>query len=430
MPALEDTAAWSAELERLGARLAPRFTRIEPRRRLLAYLRGLLAPVERKNGWQLAESAGDATPDGMQDFLGRMRWDAEQVRDDLQAYVVEQLGDPDAVLVLDETGFVKKGTHSAGVQRQYSGTAGRIENCQIGVFLAYAGKKGHALIDRALYLPERWAGDATRRAKAGVPEEVTFASKPKLGLAMLQRALAAGVPFAWVTGDSVYGADHRLRRLLERHQRGYVLAVTSAQRLGLKPVEDWLEDVPARGWRRLSAGEGAKGPRLYDWAYLPYRSLVAEGWKTGLLIRRSLKEPDKLAFYLTLAPVSTSLEALVRVAGTRWAVEACFEAAKGEVGLDQYEVRSWPGWHRHITLAMLAHAYLAVVRQAAIGGRDRRRPRGRAFASHRAGGAPPAVASGLGAPTRSRPGRGVVALASKTPAACSSKPLAEANKPA
>src|SRR3954454_24915592 len=212
MPALEDTAAWSAELERLGARLAPRFTRIEPRRRLLAYLRGLLAPVERKNGWQLAESAGDATPDGMQDFLGRMRWDAEQVRDDLQAYVVEQLGDPDAVLVLDETGFVKKGTHSVGVQRQYSGTAGRIENCQIGVFLAYAGKKGHALIDRALYLPEHWAGDATRRAKASVPEEVTFASKPKLGLAMLQRALAAGVPFAWVTGDSVYGADHRLRR--------------------------------------------------------------------------------------------------------------------------------------------------------------------------------------------------------------------------
>lgn len=430
MTVLEDAVVWSTELERLGARLAPRFTRIEPRRRLLAYLRGLLAPVERKNGWQLAESAGDATPDGMQDFLGRMRWDAEQVRDDLQAYVVEQLGDPDAVLVLDETGFVKKGTHSVGVQRQYSGTAGRIENCQIGVFLAYASKQGHALIDRALYLPERWAGDATRRTKAGVPEEVTFASKPKLGLAMLQRTLVAGVPFAWLTGDSVYGADHRLRRLLERHQRGYVLAVTSAQRLGLKPVEDWLEDVPARGWRRLSAGEGTKGPRHYDWAYLPYRSLVAAGWKTGLLIRRSLKEPDKLAFYLTLAPASTSLEALVRVAGTRWAVEACFEAAKGEVGLDQYEVRSWAGWHRHITLAMLAHAYLAVVRRAAIGGTDRRRPRGRVVASYRAGGAPPALASGLGASTRSRSDRGMVALASATPAACSSKPLAEANKPA
>jgi SRSO17 transposase len=430
MTALEDTATWAAELERLGARLAPRFTRVEPRRRLLAYLRGLRAPVERKNGWQLAEVAGDATPDGMQDFLSRMRWDADQVRDDLQAYVVEHLADPDAVLVLDETGFVKKGTHSVGVQRQYSGTAGRIENCQIGVFLAYASHQGHALIDRALYLPERWAGDATRRAKAGVPEAVAFTTKPKLGLAMLQRALAAGVPFAWVTGDSVYGSDHRLRRLLERHQRGYVLAVTSTQRLGLKPVEDWLEDVPARGWRRLSAGEGGKGPRLYDWAYLPYRSLVAEGWKTGLLIRRSLQEPDKLAFYLTLAPVSTSLEALVRVAGTRWTVEACFEAAKGEVGLDQYEVRSWTGWHRHITLAMLAHAYLAVVRQAAIGGTGRRRPRGRASASHRAGGATLAVAAGLGVPARSRPGSSVVALASKTPAACPSKPLAEANKPA
>ncbi len=196
MATFEDAVAWAAELERLGARLAPRFSRVEPRRRLLAYLRGLLAPVERKNGWQLAEAAGDPTPDGMQDFLGRMRWDAEQVRDDLQAYVVEHLGDRDAVLVLDETGFVEKGTHSVGVQRQYSGTAGRIENCQVGVFLAYASRKGHALIDRALYLPERWAGDLGRRAKAGVPQEVAFATKPKLGLTMLQRALAAGVPFA------------------------------------------------------------------------------------------------------------------------------------------------------------------------------------------------------------------------------------------
>jgi len=261
MAAFEDAATWAEELERLGARIAPRFGRAEPRRRALAYLRGLLAPIERKNGWQLAEAAGDATPDGMQDFLSRMRWDADQVRDDLRAYVVEHLGDAEAVLVLDETGFVKKGMHSAGVQRQYSGTAGRIENCQVGVFLAYASHKGHALIDRALYLPERWAGDLGRRAKAGVPDEVGFATKPKLGAAMLQRALAAGVPFAWVTSDSVSGSDHRLRRLIERHGRGYVLAVTSAQRLGLKPVADWLEDVPARGWRRLSAGDGAKGPQ-------------------------------------------------------------------------------------------------------------------------------------------------------------------------
>jgi SRSO17 transposase len=329
MAAFEDAAAWAAELERLGACIAPHFGRVEPRRRALAYLRGLLAPLERKNGWQLAEAAGDATPDGMQDFLSRMRWDADRVRDDLQAYVALDLGDPDAVLVLDETGFVKKGTHSVGVQRQYSGTAGRIENCQIGVFLAYASKKGHALIDRALYLPERWAGDAARRAQAGVPEAVAFVTKPKLGLAMLQRVLMAGVPFAWVTGDSVYGSDHRLRRLIERHGRGYVLAVTSAQRLGLKPVADWLEDVPARGWQRLSAGDGAKGPRLYDWAYLPYRSLVAQGWKTGLLIRRKIGQPAELAFYLTLAPAAASLAELVRVAGMRWTIEACFPPRTG-----------------------------------------------------------------------------------------------------
>jgi SRSO17 transposase len=326
-----------------------------------------------------------------------MRWDADQVRDDLRAYLVEHLGDPGAVLVLDETGFVKKGRHSVGVQRQHSGTAGRIENCQVGVFLAYAGPKGHALLDRALYLPEGWAKDAARRDRAGVPDAVSFATKPKLGRVMLERALAAGVPCAWVVGDSVYGADHALRRCVEQRGRGYVLAVTSTQRLGLKPVEDWLEDVPAKAWRRLSAGDGAKGPRLYDWAYLPYRSLAAAGWQKGLLIRRSLAEPDKLAFYLTLSPAATRLEELVQVAGMRWAIEACFEAAKGEVGLDQHEVRSWTGWHRHVTLAMLAHVYLTVVRQAAIGGTADGRSRRRAGALHRAGGAPPAVAADVGA---------------------------------
>ncbi len=255
---------WTRELDALAARIAPRFGRAEPRRRALAYLRGLLAPLERKNGWQLAEAAGDATPDGVQDFLSRMRWDADAVRDDLRAYVAEHLGDPEAVLVLDETGFLKKGDKSAGVQRQYSGTAGRIENCQVGVFLGYASRHGRALVDRALYLPERWAGDTARRTTAGVPEAVAFTTKPKLGLAMLDRALEAGVPFAWVAGDSVYGADHRIRRRLEARGRGYVLAVTSGQRLGFVPVGKWLAKVPPGGWRRLSAGDGAKGPRLYD----------------------------------------------------------------------------------------------------------------------------------------------------------------------
>jgi SRSO17 transposase len=362
-----DAERWAQGLEEVMERIGTRFGRIEPRRRARAYVRGLLSPAERKNGWQLAEVAGDRTPDGVQDFLARAHWDAELVRDDLRSYVVEQLGDEQAVLVLDETGFLKKGDKSCGVQRQYSGTAGRIENCQVGVFLAYASRHGQALIDRALYLPESWAHDPARRAVAGVPATVTFATKPKLGRAMLERAFAAGVPCAWVVGDSVYGADYALRRVIERHGRGYVMTVTSAQRLGLKPVAEWLADVPAKAWRRLSAGDGAKGPRLYDWAYLPYRSDTAPGWQKGLLIRRKIKKPTEFTFYLTLAPIGTTLAELVRVAGTRWTVEACFEAAKGEVGLDQYEVRSWTGWHRHITLAMLAHAYLAVLRKAAAG---------------------------------------------------------------
>jgi SRSO17 transposase len=397
MAATDEAVDWAQGLDRLVEQIAPRFRRVEPRRRVRAYLQGLLAPVERKNGWQLAENAGDRTPDGVQDFLARMRWDADQVRDDLCAYVVAHLGDADGVLVLDETGFVKKGTKSVGVQRQYSGTAGRIENCQIGVFLGYASRHGHALIDRALYLPEVWANDLARRRAAGVPEDTVFATKPQLGRQMLARAFAAGVPCRWVTGDSVYGADYALRRAIERNGRGYVLAVTRTQRLGFKTVADWLEDVPAGAWQRLSAGEGAKGPRLYDWVHLPCGWLAApEGWQKGLLIRRKLAQPEAFSFYLTLAPEAAGLSDLVRVAGTRWTIEAAFEAAKGEVGLDQYEVRSWTGWHRHITLAMLAHAYLAVLRCAAGGEKRRGRSHSRSAAAHRPRGAPSAVASGLG----------------------------------
>jgi SRSO17 transposase len=397
MAVTDEAVDWAGGLDALVEQIAPRFRRIEARRRVRAYLQGLLAPVERKNGWQLAEHAGDRTPDAVQDFLARMRWDADQVRDDLRSYVVAQLGDADGVLVLDETGFVKKGTKSVGVQRQYSGTAGRIENCQIGVFLGYASRHGHALIDRALYLPEVWANDPARRGAAGVPENTAFATKPRLGRQMLERAFAADVPCRWVTSDSVYGADYALRRFIEKSGRGYVLAVTSRQRLGFKTVADWLEDVPGNGWQRLSAGDGAKGPRLYDWAYLPCEWLeTASGWRKGLLIRRKLAQPEAFTFYLTLSPDTVALSDLVRVAGTRWTIEACFEAAKGEVGLDQYEVRSWTGWHRHITLAMLAHAYLAALRRAAGGEKRRTRSHSRSAAAHRAGSATPAVAPRLG----------------------------------
>jgi len=387
-------------------------------------VRGLLAPVERKNGWQLAEAAGDRTPDGVQEFLSRVRWDADGVRDDLRAYVAQHLGDPSGVLILDETGFLKKGAKSAGVQRQYSGTAGRIENCQIGVFLAYASRYGRTLIDRALYLPESWSGDRARRAEAGIPEAVAFATKPKLGLAMLERTHAAGVPFAWVTADSVYGADHALRRWLQEHGLGYVLAVAKAQRLGFSRVEDRVPAIPAGGWHRLSAGDGAKGPRLYDWAYLPYGSDTAPGWEKGLLIRRSIAQPDELAFYLTHAADGTALADLVQVAGTRWAIEACFEAAKGEVGLAQYEVRSWTGWHRHVTLAMLAHAYLATLRKVVVGGRNVARPGSRSAPAHRTGIAPPALAPRPAPHTRPRRRARLVTLATTPPATRPTMPLA------
>ncbi|HYN92595.1 MAG TPA: IS701 family transposase [Pilimelia sp.] len=415
MTTVAEAVGWDGALDTLAERIAPRFCRPEARRRARQYLAGLLAPVERKNGWQLAEAAGDASPDSVQDFLARMRWDADAVRDDLRAYVVEHLGDPQAVLVLDETGFVKKGTRSAGVQRQYSGTAGRIENCQVGVFLGYAGRHGHALIDRALYLPQAWAGDEERRRLARVPDDVAFATKPKLGLAMLERALDAGVPCAWVAADSVYGADSALRQTLVRRRIGYVLAVTSGQRLFPGTVSDWVEEVPADGWNRLSAGDGSKGPRLYDWAHLPFRG-APDGWDKGLLIRRRLADGD-LTFYFTFAPSGTALKDLVRVAGTRWTIESGFEMAKGEVGLDQYEVRSWTSWHRHVTLAMLALAFLTVVRKAAIGGRGPSRLSRRPPAADRSGDPPPAAPAHRPATTWTHRRYRVVPLAKTPPAA-------------
>jgi SRSO17 transposase len=419
MTTLVEVEGWAGALEELVAGLASRFYRGAGVRRALSYLRGLLAPLERKNGWHLAEAAGDVSPAAMQDFLTRTRWDADAVRDDLQDYVVEHLGDEKAVLVVDESGFLKKGTCSVGVKRQYSGTAGRIENCQVAVFLGYASRYGRALIDRALYLPEEWAADDERRTRAGVPADVAFATKPKLGRAMVERAVAAGVPCAWVAADSVYGGDYALRLWLERQPLGYVLAVTSKQRApsGFDSVKiRTTRCFGADDWQRLSAGEGAKGPRLYDWAYKEYPSLQS-GW--NLLVRRSIAEPDKLTYYLTFAPENTPLSTLVSVAGTRWTIESCFEAAKSDVGLDQYEVRTWTAWHRHVTLAMLALAFLTVVRAAAIGGSGDRRSPGRPPAAHRPGDPYPACQPRRAAKPRPRRHHRLVTLA-KTPSAARS----------
>jgi SRSO17 transposase len=374
---LAEVEGWAAEFERLCERIGPRFTRPEVRRRAAGFLRGLLGGVDRKNGWQLAEHAQETTPDGMQRLLTTSRWDPGALRDDVRGYIVEQLGDPDGVLVVDETGFLKKGTKSAGVQRQYSGTAGRIENCQVGVFLTYASTKGRALVDRELYLPKEWSADPARRTEAHVPERVGFRTKPQLAQAMLERAVEAGVPAGWVTADEVYGGDARLRAFLEDRDLAYVLAVKATQPLWVAgeqgPAEvaarELVARLPARAWRRLSAGDGAKGPRVYDWARV---ALTRPGWPGRgfwLLARRRLSDGE-LAFYACFGPARATLAELVRVAGSRWAVEECFQAAKDQVGLDHYQVRRYDAWYRHVTLTMIALAFLAAVRaQAATSSR-------------------------------------------------------------
>lgn len=373
---MSEVEAWAAGLAELHARIAPRFARSEPRERALAYVGGLLAPLERKNSWTLAERAGEAVPDGMQRLLMSAGWDADLVRDDVRGYVVEHLGDPAGVLVVDETGFLKKGGKSAGVARQYSGTAGRIENCQIGVFLGYATGAGRTFLDRELYLPQVWTQDRDRCREAGIGDQVEFASKPELAMRMITRALDADVPAGWVTGDEVYGQHAKLRAMLEERQMPYVLAVPVNQRvtatvhgrIAQLRADELAGILPGQAWKKISAGAGAKGPRVYHWARAAIRPLedTASYW---LLVRRSLTDPTDLAYYLCHGPEPTPLRELVRVAGLRWAIEETFQTAKGQVGLDQYQVRRYDSWYRHITLTMLAHAFLTTTTAKAKGGR-------------------------------------------------------------
>jgi SRSO17 transposase len=367
----EMTAEWEAELEALHGRIAPCFSRSEPRKRALGYLKGLMSQCERKNGWQLAEQLGELNPDGVQRLLNQANWESEKVMTALRAYVVEQLGSQEGVLIVDETGFLKKGQQSAGVKRQYSGTAGRVENCQVGVFLTYATESGSAFIDRRLYLPKEWLEDRQRCKVAGIPNKTAFATKPELARQMIQKAIEEKVPFSWVSGDSIYGGDRKLRRWLEEQEISFVLAVAKDEPLWYKGFKQWpaseiAGQVEPKDWQRLSAGEGAKGPRMYDWAVVPLQRLqVAEEAHLGhyLLLRRSLEDPADIAYYVVFAPrAEASLEQLVKIAGQRWQIEQGFELAKGECGLDHYEVRKWQAWYRHITLALLAHAFLVAVR--------------------------------------------------------------------
>jgi SRSO17 transposase len=362
----------AAELDAVHARIAGRFARAEPRARVREYLAGLVAGLERKNGWTLAERAGEVSPDGMQRLLRHADWDTREVRDDVRDYVFERLGDPGGVLIADETGFIKKGTRSAGVQRQYSGTAGRTENCQIGVFLAYASVHGHALIDRELYIPQSWTEDRDRCRAAGIPDEAEFATKPRLAQAMLTRAIAAGVPFAWFTADEVYGQAKYLHAWLEDQDVSYVLAIKRNDTLttseGEQRADALIAAVPARAWQRLSAGAGAHGPREFHWARVPVQTRPRPGRGHWLLARRSLSDPADIAYYACYGPRRATVADLAWTAGSRWHIEECFQQAKNEAGLDHYQVRSWRAWYAHITLSMLALAWLAASKAQAVKG--------------------------------------------------------------
>jgi len=363
----ETLEMWSEELALFyNSQVGPFFKRVEAQERGLAYVKGLLSETKRKNGWQLAETSGAQTPDGMERVLTGSQWNVDGVRDAVRTWVKDTYGHRDGVLIVDETGFIKKGNQSAGVQRQYSGTAGRIENSQVGVFLAYSYGADYTLIDRELYLPKDWASDPARRTTAYIPETVSFATKGELAMQMVKRALVAKMPFQWVTADSIYGDDGKIRQLLENEQRFYVLAVARTHKtwygIDQQTVEAVAATAPATDWQRLSCGTGAKGERIYDWLLLPLpRETPVENTFAALLVRRSIVNAE-LTYYLTFAPIGTTLQTLVQIAGSRWKIEECFELAKQEVGLADYEVRRYDAWYRHITLSLLALAFLSIVR--------------------------------------------------------------------
>jgi len=361
-----DIDVWRLYWGDVANRLRTAFVRSESRESAMAYLGGLLSPAERKNGWQLAEILGHPNPYRVQEFLSRAIWDPDELRDRLRCYVLDYLGDPDAIGVLDETGFLKKGTESVGVARQYCGTAGRVENCQVGVLLTYASAHGQTLLDRELSLPRSWTDDPERCRQAGVPAERTFATKPELARQLLERAYAAGVTFAAIAGDSVYGDDRELRQWLEARQQPYVVAISRTEHLWLGH-ESWsLAELSARlatrPWERLSCGEGSQGPRWSDWQRLLLNDPAEPGWRRWLVLRRSCSDPNDIDAYRAYGPADMTLAAQVQVVGKRWTVEESIQTSKSEVGLDEYEVRSWTGWYRHITLAMWAQAFLSVLR--------------------------------------------------------------------
>lgn len=369
---LDAVGGYSERFEELYSRISGHFSRSESRHRAKRYLFGLLERVERKNGWQLAEATGETNPQGTQRLLNSADWDADAVRDDLQEYVVEHLGDEQSgILIVDETGFLKKGEKSAGVARQYTGTAGDTVNCQVGVFLAYASNKGAAFIDRALYLPEQWANDPNRRAQAGVPEEMVFESKLKLAEDMLHRAFEAQVPARWVVADSFYGRSGAFRNWLEERGQPYAVMLPKTNAVPLeggarkKKIEQLVEQLPEDAYSEVTPEQDTGERRPWQWACIELSEDEERGMRRWLLVRRGHEDPQDIAYWLAYGPPHTPTSELVRVCDARWTIEECFSQAKGEVGLDHYEVRKWEAWHRYVILCLLAHAFLVVTRFAA-----------------------------------------------------------------
>ena len=368
--ALEALSEWNCVLKTFQTRIGQHFSRSEARNSAFAYLQALLSPVERKNGWQMAEQAGHNNPYRFQHLLGRAQWDADALMSEVRQYVLEQLNADETILAVDETGFIKQGEHSVGVQVQYCGLTGRLENCQVGVFLAYISRHGHTLIDRCLYLPQSWAGHQDKRVKVGVPAAIRFATKPQLAKQMLQSAFASGLRPAWVVADEVYGSDGKFWWWLEQeHQQPYLLTVGVQQSvvIGYQQyrAKELAGSVKSEQWQRLSCGYGSKGERLYDWARIEVNCSKEHGFRRWLLFRRNLEKPDdphSITYYQVYAPANTMLETMVLIAGQRWRIEECFTVAKDQLGLSEYEVRSWGGWHRHISLVMAAQAFLNVLR--------------------------------------------------------------------
>jgi len=450
--------ALKPEVDRFLDRFAPLFGVEQNQAHARCFVQGLLHQGERRNSENIAEAIAGGNVRNLQAFITAGAWQDSAVLAELRGCVLEVLADDEAVCNYDETGFPKKGTKSVGVKRQYSGTLGRTDNCQIGVFANYCSAKGHTFMDRRLFLPEEWAKDSARRQEAGVPEGVAFRTKPELALEMLSIAVAEGVPFRWVGGDSVYGDSPTFVQGVRQLGKWYVVDTSADARAWTeqpqvipaeqrpkprrgrpctqplvvgqaKCVAEVIAALPAKAWRRVTVAEGSQGPRVYEYAEVGvwFSEEGLPGPQERLLVRRSLSQEPELKYHRSNAPAAVALEKLAAVRGTRWTIEEDIQSAKGECGLDEYETRGWAGWHHHTALSMLALVFLVLQKQRLGGKRGTNQcagsprpvtpPRGGARVGHRRDPQVVELASGTQQAGRRQPSQ----AASRRPATAAAK---------